>query len=236
MSEQLDRLQQGLGLLGTGQMHEVGILPFMLLLACSVLSAFLVSFLYTRFSASRATGSDVHRAFPLLGLAVCAIFICIQFSLPLSLGLLGALSIVRFRTPIKEPEEIGYLMVVIASSLACATANLGFLAGILAVALVTLLVKQAASRLFGARSDDAVILLSLAEEDYRQKRDEVARIIEGNLNGARLHSVSRTDAGVTITYGFRGIDDKKLPEVEERLSQVAKPQSWSVLYRSSGAL
>ena len=36
----------------------------------------------------------------------------------MSLGLLGALSIVRFRTPIKEPEEIGFLMVVIATSLA----------------------------------------------------------------------------------------------------------------------
>ena len=29
----------------------------------------------------------------------------VLLSLPLSLGLLGALSIVRFRTPIKEPEE-----------------------------------------------------------------------------------------------------------------------------------
>ena len=69
------------------------------------------------FYGRRATGSEIHRAFPLIAIAVTAIFICIQFSLPLSLGLLGALSIVRFRTPIKEPEEIGFLMVVIATSL-----------------------------------------------------------------------------------------------------------------------
>jgi len=31
--------------------------------------------------------------------------------------LLGALSIVRFRTPIKEPEEIGFIMLVVASAL-----------------------------------------------------------------------------------------------------------------------
>ena len=41
----------------------------------------------------------------LIGPSVTLLFICVQLSLPLSLGLLGALSIVRFRVPIKEPEE-----------------------------------------------------------------------------------------------------------------------------------
>ena len=35
----------------------------------------------------------------------------------LSLGLVGALSIVRFRTPIKEPEELAYLFICIAAGL-----------------------------------------------------------------------------------------------------------------------
>ena len=35
----------------------------------------------------------------------------------LSLGLVGALSIVRFRTPIKEPEELAYLFISIAAGL-----------------------------------------------------------------------------------------------------------------------
>ena len=38
-------------------------------------------------------------------------------SLALSLGLVGALSIVRFRTPIKEPEELAYLFISIAMGL-----------------------------------------------------------------------------------------------------------------------
>jgi len=37
--------------------------------------------------------------------------------LALSLGLVGALSIVRFRTPIKEPEELAYLFIAIAMGL-----------------------------------------------------------------------------------------------------------------------
>ena len=38
----------------------------------------------------------------------------VKSSLALSLGLVGALSIVRFRTPIKEPEELVYLFLAIA--------------------------------------------------------------------------------------------------------------------------
>ena len=41
----------------------------------------------------------------------------IKSSIALSLGLVGALSIVRFRTPIKEPEELLYLFVAIAIGL-----------------------------------------------------------------------------------------------------------------------
>ena len=42
------------------------------------------------------------------------IILIVKSSLALSLGLIGALSIVRFRTPIKEPEELIYLFFSIA--------------------------------------------------------------------------------------------------------------------------
>ncbi|MDF1798724.1 MAG: DUF4956 domain-containing protein [Planctomycetota bacterium] len=38
----------------------------------------------------------------------------VKTSLALSLGLVGALSIIRFRTPIKEPEELAYLFMAVA--------------------------------------------------------------------------------------------------------------------------
>ena len=43
----------------------------------------------------------------------------VKSSLALSLGLVGALSIVRFRAAIKEPEELVYLFLIIAIGLGC---------------------------------------------------------------------------------------------------------------------
>ncbi|MEL0309828.1 MAG: DUF4956 domain-containing protein, partial [Gammaproteobacteria bacterium] len=47
----------------------------------------------------------------------CTVIIIVKYSLALSLGLVGALSIVRFRAAIKEPEELVYLFLVIALGL-----------------------------------------------------------------------------------------------------------------------
>ncbi|MCB2215890.1 DUF4956 domain-containing protein [Desulfofustis glycolicus] len=106
--------------------RNVSFAGFALLMVISIIMAILVSQLYVKFFDAHATGSRIHRSFPLLGPAITAIFITVQFSLPLSLGLLGALSIVRFRTPIKEPEEIGFILLVVACSITIATFNVAF--------------------------------------------------------------------------------------------------------------
>ena len=50
-------------------------------------------------------------------------FLGIQTSIPLGLGLLGALSFVRFRTPVKDPAEIGFLLLLMAAAIGAATDN-----------------------------------------------------------------------------------------------------------------
>src|SRR5688500_4905121 len=160
MQTQLSNVYSILTGAATPAVGQIGIGGFVLLLGVSLASSLLASFLYLTFYASRATGSQVHRAFPLLGISITAIFVAIQFSLPLSLGLLGALSIVRFRTPVKEPEEIGFIMLVIATSLACATFKLAFVGLIFLVAIVALLI-QSRSRRFRSSLNDGVIVVKI---------------------------------------------------------------------------
>lgn len=57
------------------------------------------------------------RNFVLLAMTTCLIITIVKANLALSLGLVGALSIVRFRSAIKEPEELAYLFLAIAIGL-----------------------------------------------------------------------------------------------------------------------
>ena len=55
--------------------------------------------------------------FVMMSMTTMFIITVVKSSLALSLGLVGALSIVRFRAAIKEPEELSYLFLTIAIGL-----------------------------------------------------------------------------------------------------------------------
>lgn len=89
-----------------------------LLLLAGVLSLF-VRFLFRRFSATASSTDSISRVFPLLTIITTAMIAVLQSSpLAVSLGLVGTLSIIRFRSAIKDPEELVYLFFCISLGLA----------------------------------------------------------------------------------------------------------------------
>jgi len=72
---------------------------------------------FERFGSTLSNREEYAQVFPFLTLTTVLIISVVKSSLALSLGLVGALSIVRFRTPIKEPEELAYIFIAIAIGL-----------------------------------------------------------------------------------------------------------------------
>ena len=191
---------------------------FVVMLLASLATSLFISALYLIFYQNRATGSQIHRAFPLLGIAITTLFVSIQFSLPLSLGLLGALSIVRFRTPIKEPEEIGFLMLVIAASIAIATANFKFMMILLAAAVAALLLLRYGPRVLKDTLREGYLSVSIANERYSEAGEAVKAMVADKLRHSRLHSITRTGEATTVAFSFDRIDGRELADVEAALA------------------
>lgn len=82
------------------------------MLIATVLAALLQLF-YIRFGNSITNRKRFANIFLPLALATMLIITIVKSSIALSLGLVGALSIVRFRAAIKDPEELTYLFLVI---------------------------------------------------------------------------------------------------------------------------
>lgn len=204
--------------------RELDPLTLAALLALSLAASLVVAWAYLRFAASRTTGTQIHRTFPLVAVAVTAIFLCVQFSLPLSLGLLGALSIVRFRTPIKEPEEVGFILLVIATSLACATANLALLGGLLVVAGIALVVRRFARGLFRADFADGSILVSLPAAQYAERGAELLAFLERELPRPNLESLTVNGDDVVLCLAFRPVAGKQALAVESGLRALVAPR------------
>ncbi|MGH1427005.1 MAG: DUF4956 domain-containing protein [Arenicella sp.] len=185
--------------------RNITMYSFALLLIVSIVMALLISHLYCKFFDANSTGSRIHRSFPLMGPAVTTIFITVQFSLPLSLGLLGALSIVRFRTPIKEPEEIGFILLVIACSISIATSNIAFAAILYLIVFISIHVIQ---KFPGFKSSDAsavVLNLLIKEESAESSMAKVSKVGEFLSANAVKHVISsvhvsdeRTNASILL--------------------------------------
>ncbi len=86
------------------------------LLLCIVLSS-IVAWFYTRHGKSLSNRAAFAQTLPVLALTTTLVISIVKSSLALSLGMVGALSIVRFRTAIKEPEELLYLFMALAVGL-----------------------------------------------------------------------------------------------------------------------
>ena len=92
-------------------------LDFLLDITLCLVAAFVLRAVYIRRSISLSGKFHIGTVIPILALVTFLVIMVVKSSLALSLGLVGALSVIRFRTPIKEPEELVYLFLAIAIGL-----------------------------------------------------------------------------------------------------------------------
>ena len=98
--------------ISTTEQVSVWIIVFNLFL--SAVLSLILGWVYTKYGSALSNRKQFARNFLPITMTTMFIITIVKSSLALSLGLIGALSIIRFRTAIKEPEELSYLFLTIA--------------------------------------------------------------------------------------------------------------------------
>jgi uncharacterized membrane protein YhiD involved in acid resistance len=130
--------------------------------------ASIIGYHFRKYASAFCNRQDFSRLFPLLMLTVILIITVVKASLALALGLVGALSIVRFRTPIKEPEELVYLFLNIGVAVALGAGQT--LAAIVAC-IVTLILVTWVKKRHSRDVQENGLFLSLNYRDDSQQSD-----------------------------------------------------------------
>jgi len=107
-------------LLGIESVGTVSILDFIIGLIEIIILSIVYKFIYDKYSTSVSNRNVFSFQFIPFAISIFLIVVTIKSSLVLSLGLVGALSIIRFRTAIKEPEQILSLLYLTGVSIAIA--------------------------------------------------------------------------------------------------------------------
>ena len=123
----------------TESLDEASVLLVTLLNFCvCVIAAFFVRTFYLHRAYSISGKKHISSILPILSCVVFMVIVVVKSSLALSLGLVGALSIVRFRTPVKEPEDLAYLFLAIAIGIGYGAGHLALTSMLLVVLLVVI--------------------------------------------------------------------------------------------------
>ena len=161
----------------------------------------------------------------------------IKFSLALSLGLVGALSIVRFRAAIKEPEELVYLFFVIAIGLANGANQ--FLLSILAtIIIITFLyirnIYQNKNKNNYEFNSDANILSINILDNNKKDIDSIINQIKNNFKYLKLKSAN-IEKNKSIYVFWYDIEEKKSEEFLSNIKKISDENLEISIYSKTGA-
>jgi hypothetical protein len=95
----------------------LGLLTFFLQMVLAAALSYWIEKVYVKHGTALSNRPAFAQNFMLITLTTMLVIVIVKSSLALSLGLIGALSIVRFRAAIKEPQELSYLFLAIAVGL-----------------------------------------------------------------------------------------------------------------------
>lgn len=178
------KFQQDLSLANHTQVLRVG-----LYLILAGIIALYIRFLYERCSGAMADTDPITRTFPLLVLVTTAVISVVKSSLALSLGLVGALSIVRFRAAIKDPEELVYLFFCIAIGL-CLGAEQPLLALLLVLVASLFIIGTHLLIRKGNRQTVLLTILGTNENHFTDAEGGILAVLRKNI---RRFTIQRYD-------------------------------------------
>ena len=189
-------------------------------LAVGALVSIILKIHYKRYGSTISNREEFSNIFPFILLTTTLVITIVKSSLALSLGLVGALSIVRFRTPIKEPEELSYLFI-------CIAAGLGFGANQTLITVSSVILILMFMMLFKVfrKSDiekNMFISLELNIDSIKSKESLLKRINKVILKEVNNFDLRRFDAKENYIEATYMISVKKIDSIERLMINLRK--------------
>ena len=167
--------------------------------ACIV--GLLIAFVYKRCYRGVLYSPNFAMTLMMLTLITTPVVMCIKSDIALSMGMVGALSIVRFRTAVKDPMDTAYMFWALTMGILLgAELYLHALAVVLAIGLILMLMTFVRFR------NPNAYLLVVHYDDYAEQ--EITQLLRRTVRQRKLRSKTVTRSGAEMTVEVR-LDSKQ---------------------------
>lgn len=147
-----------------------------------------------------------------LAIIIAAIILTIQSNIVVSLGMVGALSIVRFRTAIKDPMDLVFLFWSISVGIICGA---GFSVIAVIASVIVSLIILFMSKLPSGKAMEVLIVNSASYENEEEILDIVKEFCSVYKVKARNLTKDHLDMAIEVSVKEQGQLVKKLMELSQ---------------------
>ena len=209
---------------------------FFIAILVSLILAYIVKLTYIKVGRALNDKEYFSDTFIPLAIITTLVITVIKFSLALSLGLVGALSIVRFRAAIKEPEELVYLFFIISIGLSNGANQ--FLLSIIStfIIILFLLIRnffQNKDNKENYTSDSNILSINILDNN-KKNVDQVIGKLKKDFKYLKLKSANIENKTSNYIFWFE-LDGINLQTLLKKISKISDENINISIYSKSGA-
>ena len=186
-------------------------------LCLSAILSFVLSYVYIKYGTSLSNRRMFAKNFVLLTMVTMLVITIVKSSLALSLGLVGALSIVRFRAAVKEPEELSYLFFAIAI-------GLGFGAGQCLITIFAFFIIVGIiiikSRFSKFRDEQNLYLTITSHAPGKIALEQIIEILKQYSQAVNMKRFDETKELIEASFLVEFSDFEQLNEIKSKLQML----------------
>ena len=208
--------------------NTIDIASFIMSMIGAWILCYIVSLHYEKYFPHISRSQSMGKTIFTIGIITFLIISVVKSSLALSLGLVGALSIIRFRTPIKEPFELCYLFMAIGVGLGFGAQQ--FLPTTIVILFSLLMLSIITKKITKFSSNTYFFYLTIAKNiKINFIEDNISKLSQ-NINSDI--SLKRLDQGLKstqITLNIKIDSKEELLKVNNKLKKIFSPTSISIV-------
>jgi len=200
--------------------NKIDVVEFVYALITAIIIASFLSLVYRKFGKSLSNRRAFAQNFILITAITMVIIAVVKSSLALSLGLVGALSIIRFRTAIKEPEELAYMFF-------CIAVGLGLGAGqylvVVVSSVIIISVVILRSVVFYKKEQNQNLLITISSKNTNDiLLESINEVLKKNCSSVNLKRFSEREDFLEADYLIEFKDFKKINRLKKDLQGIDK--------------
>ena len=170
---------------------SITIATVLMCIGCTMAIAIYIYLIYKIVNRNSFYNKGFNISLVIIAVITAAIILTIQSNIVVSLGMVGALSIVRFRTAIKDPMDLAFLFWSISAGIICG-------AGFAGIAVVASLFVTVLIILFSASFKSASTLVLVVNAQSNSNEEEIMKVVREFCKYSRIRARNVSKSGMNM--------------------------------------